>query len=297
MSHLKSLTLIEKACRDIQGFSQMYEKLEKKVTIGGYSRSTLNNYGRSIAKLSLYFGKSPHEIEDDQINDYLYVLAQSQTPSKSYFKHTVYGLRYLYRLLGEDDRAIRLPSLKERKTLPVVLSKQECRELFKAPRLLKHRVFLALIYSAGLRLNEVRLLRIEDIDSGRMQIRVRQGKGRKDRYVVLSELILRGLRKYYRACTPKVYLFNGREKGSPLGRRSVQWIIKQALKHTRITKQVSVHTLRHSFATHLLEDGVDLYTIKEQLGHARIETTLDYLHVARIQRRLAHSPMDTLYKK
>lgn len=146
-------------------------------------------------------------------------------------------------------------------------------------------------------MNEARTMRIRDIDSDRMQIHVRQGKGRKDRYVVLSKYILKGLRKYYLACRPKTYLFHGTKPGEPLGKRSMQWIVSEAVKKTSIRKEVTVHTLRHSFATHLLEDGVDLYTIKEQLGHERIETTLTYLHIAKTTRQLAHSPLDTLYSK
>jgi site-specific recombinase XerD len=130
-----------------------------------------------------------------------------------------------------------------------------------------------------------------------MQIRIRQSKGNKDRYVVLSGFILRGLRKYFRACRPKTYLFNGQKKGQPMGKRSVQWIMRNTVRRAGIKKPVSLHTLRHSFATHLIEDGVDIFTVMEQLGHARIETTLRYIHVARsIKRTDVHSPLDTLYR-
>lgn len=275
----------------------MYEKLLTKITIGGYSKSTLLNYGRSIAKISLYYHKTPLELEDDQIDDFLMLMKQQESPSASYFKHTVYGLRYLFRLFGRDDRAIQLPSLKKDKQLPVVLSKEECRRLFAAPRILKHRVLLALIYSAGLRRSEVIKLKPEDIDADRMQIRIRQAKGRKDRYVVLSETILLGLRKYYKACRPKNWLFNGKQQGNPMAPYAVQWVVREAVKKAGLKKRVTIHTLRHSFATHLLEDGVDLFTIKEQLGHASIQTTLVYLHIAKTERKLCHSPLDTLYKK
>lgn len=171
------------------------------------------NYGRSIAKIALFFGKPPLELEDETINEYLLELKAGEQPSESYFKHTVYGLRYLFRLFGREDRAIKLPPLRRQNQLPVVLSRAECKRLFTAPKLLKHRVMLTLTYSAGLRLSELVALRLEDIDSDRMQIRIRQSKGNKDRYVVLSSFILQGLRKYFQACRPKVYLFNGQTTG------------------------------------------------------------------------------------
>jgi len=293
----RSPTLLQRACEQVPDFTAMYTRLERKIIISGQSTSTLTNYGRSIAKIALYFGKTPLDLSDDQIADYLLMLKQHQCPSPSYFKHTVYGIRYLFRLFGREDRAIELPSLKSEQKLPVVLSKTECRKLFAAPRRLKHRVLLALIYSAGLRLSEVIKLRLEDIDSDRMQIRIRQGKGRKDRYVVLSVLILSGLRKYYQSSCPKKWLFNGRRAGEPLSRRAVQWVMRRAKSQAGINKEVSTHSLRHSYATHLLEDGVDLYTIKEQLGHSSIETTLLYLHIAQTERKLCHSPLDSLYGK
>lgn len=274
----------------------MQKTLEQQVRLNGYSKSTLTNYGRSIAKISLYFGCTPLELEDGQINEYLLELNDSQSPSKSYFKHTVYGLRYLFRLMNRDDRAIRLPSIKRAKTLPVVLSKKECRRLFKAPKLLRHRVLLMLIYSAGLRIAEVCRLKIEDIDSGRMCIHVRQSKGRKDRYVVLSPLMLCGLRKYYQGERPVKWLFNGKQPGTPMSHQGVQWAMREAVKKAGIRKKATVHTLRHSFATHLLEDGLDIMTVKEQMGHTRIESTLDYLHIARISPHRAFSPLDSLYQ-
>ena len=290
-------TLISQACTTVPGFATTWKELERKIVLDGNSNSTLTAYGRSIAQVALHFNKDPLLLKDEQVNEYLYQLNRNGKNSESYYKFAVYGLRYLYRVFGREDKAISLPPLRKKSTLPTVLSKEECRKLFSAPRLLKHRVLLAFIYSAGLRMNEARTLRIEDIDSDRMQIHVRQGKGRKDRYVVLSNYILQGLRKYHISYQPKIYLFNGTKPGEPLGKRSLQWIVSEAAKKTSIRKEVNVHTLRHSFATHLLEDGVDLYTIKEQLGHERIETTLTYLHIAKTTRQLAHSPLDTLYGK
>lgn len=295
MERKKKQTVIERACKSVPGFAEMYNKLERKVILGGLSKSTLYNYGRSIAKVGLYFGKIPLELEDDQLEDYLLMLKDKVNPSESYFKHTVYGLRFLFRLFGREDRAIKLPIMRRRKKLPIVLSQEECRILFKTPRLLKHRVMLSLIYSAGLRMSELKNLRLEDIDRHRMRIHIRQGKFYKDRYVPLSKLILRGLDKYIEAVQPKKWLFNGYESGAPISSRGIQWTMREAVKKSGIQKHAVVHTLRHSYATHLLEMGVDIVTIKNLLGHERIETTMLYLHVARLEPRAAFSPLDKLY--
>lgn len=288
-------TLVEQACKQVPGFQAMYSRLQRKMIINSKSASALTNYSRCIAKVALYFGKPPLELSDEQIEEYLSHLKQKPTPSESYFKQTVYGLRYLFRLYEREARAIKLPAIKKDKKLPVVLSRQECRKLFSAPKHLKHRVLLSLVYSAGLRRSELCNLRIEDIDSDRMQIHVCKGKCNKDRYVVLSSYILKGLKKYRQEYKPVKWLFNGNKPDRKMGASGVRWVMSEAVKKTNIRKKATIHTLRHSFATHLLEDGVDIFTIKEQLGHARIQTTMIYLHVARMKRVMPHSPLDTLY--
>jgi len=222
-------------------------------------------------------------------------MKKEYAPSESYFKHTVYGLRFLFRFLGQKDRAIKMPRVRSKFNLPVVLSKEECKQLFKALEDLKSRILLCLIYSAGLRLNEARMLKWKDIDRSRMQIRIQPGKTRKSRCVMLSGYLVQGLIKYCRQYNPQTYVFNGSHKGEPLPASSIQFIIKNAVAQSGIKKHVTLHTLRHSFATHLLEDGVDIVTIKELLGHSQLRSTLTYLHVAHLQRRNAHSPLDTLY--
>ncbi len=169
--------------------------------------------------------------------------------------------------------------------------------LFAAPELLKHRVMLSLIYSAGLRARELSKLKLADIDSERMMIHIRQSKYNKDRYIPLSPLILDGLRKYCRACNPVEYLFNGNQSGEPLSVRGMQWVLKETVKKCKLQKGITLHTLRHSYATHLLEYGMDIVTIKELLGHERIETTMVYLHVAKPNRTNLFSPFDRLYNK
>lgn len=291
-------TILESACHEIPGFRKLYKELEEKMVLSGQTGSTLNNYGRKLAHISLQFHKLPQDIPEKEINRYLAGLArESKTPSLSNFKHTIYGLRFCYRMLGMREKAIKLPSLKQEHKLPVVLNYQECIAMFKAPELLKHRVLLALIYSAGLRACEASHLKIGDIDSGRMMIHIRQSKFRKDRYVPLSPLILDGLRKYVHACRPAEYLFNGHEPGTPMSIRGMQWALREAVKKCKLQKGITLHTLRHSYATHLLEFGMDILTIKELLGHQRITTTMVYLHVAKPRRTNLFSPLDRLYHK
>jgi integrase/recombinase XerD len=294
----RTFTIVEQACHEISGFRKFFEELEEKMVLSGQARTTLSNYGRKVAHISLHFLKLPQNISEKEINRYLANLARkSKTPSLSNFKHTIYGLRYCYRMLGMNEKAIKLPSLKQEHKLPVVLNYRECIALFKVPELLKHRVLLALIYSAGLRVQEASHLKIGDIDSGRMMIHIRQSKYRKDRYVPLSPLILTGLRKYFHACRPVEYLFNGHEPGTPMSIGGIQWVFREAVKKCKLQKGITLHTLRHSYATHLLEFGMDILTIKELLGHQRITTTMIYLHVAKPRRTNLFSPLDRLYDK
>jgi site-specific recombinase XerD len=208
----------------------------------------------------------------------------------------VYGLRYYYRHVGKTNRAVTLPSLKKEATLPVILNRSELKALFKAPKLLKHRVILTLIYSGGLRRQEAVNLKIPDIDFERKTIHIRRSKYLKDRIVPLSDYIARGLRKYLDAEKPHNYIFNGKEADGRYSINGLSWVMREALKSAGINKKVNLHSLRHSYATHLVEEGVNIITVKELLGHADITTTMIYLHVARLDVIKAHSPLDTLYK-
>ncbi|TXK18375.1 tyrosine-type recombinase/integrase [Pontibacter qinzhouensis] len=258
-----------------------------------------------MAKLALHFDCLPTQLDPDQINDYLYLVKQQHnTPSESYFKFTVYGLRFAFRMEGLKDKLIELPAIKADKRLPVVLSREEVQRLLKAPKLLKHRILLGLLYGCGLRCFEVRNIRLSDLDFNRQMLHVRQGKGKKDRYVPLSQMLIRGLQNYIASEQPGLWLFNGKPEGraggdfdSRYSQAGVQWAVRQARKDAGITKEMNVHTLRHTYATHLLEDGLDIVSIKDLLGHACIQTTMVYLHVAQSGRRKPFSPLDTLYAR
>jgi len=289
-------TIVEKAQATITGFDMAYQKMQQQVALKGQSKSTLENYIRRIAILSLHFGKLPEQVSDDEINEYLASLAlSSKTPSRSNFKHAVYGLRYYFRLMGQNKRAIVLPSLKQDTRLPVILNRAELKELFRTPALLKHRVVLTLIYSAGLRGQEVINLKFSDIDFERKTIHIRQSKYKKDRIVPLSDLMAKGLKKYISAEHPHVWLFNGKEPDGRYSVRGLSWVMRETLRKTSVKKEVNLHSLRHSYATHLLEEGLNIVTLKELLGHAEITTTMIYLHVAQCPFIKPHSPLDTLY--
>jgi integrase/recombinase XerD len=281
----------------------LFNRYKRNLSILGRSEHTFNNYVRHVAAISLHFNELATELEPDQVQDYLYMLQQkSKTPSQTYFKHTVYGLRSLLKSEGLPYSHLQLPQIKQEKKLPVVLSKQEVWRMLNSCTLLKHRILIGLMYGCGLRCMEVRNVRIQDIDYDRKQLRIVRGKGKKDRYVPLSEHMIRGLKAYIAAEKPEDWIFNGQPRGRAGGdfdgrysKRGVNWAIRQACKEAGILKQVSAHTLRHSYATHLLEDGMDIVTLKNLLGHTRIETTLDYLHVAQYSHVKPFSPIDTLF--
>lgn len=289
------VTTLQKAKMLVPGFKEAFVRFDERMVLDQSSKSMHTNYSRNLAHLALHFGRVPHEVSVEEINAYLYRLTVHEKLSISFFKQTVFGLRYWFRLFNLEEKALQMPVIKKNNTLPTVLSKEECRELFIASRSFKHRFLLAFAYSGGLRMNELRHLKIVDIDLQRKQIHIRQGKGKKDRYVILSDYIAQKLPLYLSAVKPQVYLFEGLTPGYVMGERSIQYVINEAVKKTNIQKEVSMHTLRHSFATHLLEDGVDIYSIQRLLGHSDIRTTIVYLHVAQVIPKVAHSPLDTLY--
>jgi len=232
--------------------------------------------------------------------DYLHFCQQQhKTPSASFFKHTVYGLRAVYRLKGLKDKRISLPSIERSKKLPVVLSQSEIKILLRTPKLLKHRLLLGLLYDCGLRSFELRNIELPDLDFDRKMLHIRQGKGRKDRYVPLGNLLIKGLKTYLQSECPQKWLFNGNNpKAEPcqLSQHGVYWVVSETRKKSGINKSITAHTLRHSYATHLLEMGLDIVSLKEVLGHSCIETTMLYLHISQLGRQRTFSPLDRIYK-
>jgi len=182
----KRFTIIEQAMHKVHGFRNIYQQLDDKMRLSGHSDSTLSNYARKLAQISLYFDKLPYEIPEDDINKYLAKVYREKAPSLSDFKFKVFGLRFCYKMMGMHEKTVKLPQIKRDKSLPTVLNHKECKALFAAPDLLKLKELLAFTYSAGLRAGEVSRLKIADIDSERGMIHVRKSKYNKDRYVPLS---------------------------------------------------------------------------------------------------------------
>lgn len=290
------VTIVAQASAKISGFDQLYKEMERSISVSGKSRSTLTNYGRQLAHLALHYNCLPVTLDKDQVLDYLHFVKAKGTPSATFFKFTVYGMRYACKMRGLSYVQFSLPEIERPDKLPVVLSQQEVRDLLKVCTLLKHSILLATVYGCGLRCAEVRQLAIADVDLQRGMLHVRNGKGGKDRYVPLGNMLVRGIKKYLEAEHPHRWLFEG-TNGECLSQRGTQWAVSQAVKKAGIIKDVSTHTLRHSYATHLLEQGLDIVTIKELLGHAAIETTMIYLHIAKPSANTAFSPLDNLYKK
>lgn len=288
------VTIVQQACDKVTGFDQLYKEMERSINISGKSKSTLINYGRQLAHLSLYYSCLPTALDNEQVLDYLHLVKVNGSPSATFFKFTVYGMRYACKLRGLPYEQFSLPSIEHNDKLPVVLNASEVKALMKACDLLKHRLLIGLCYGCGLRCAEVRNLRLGDVDTERGMVHVHQGKGKKDRCLPMGTMLQRGIRSYVNAEKPRQFLFEG-NKGEAYSQRGTQWAISQAVKKAGISKDVTLHTLRHTYATHLLEQGVNILTIKELLGHAHIDTTMIYLHLARPSLNMAFSPMDTLY--
>ncbi len=289
------VTIVQQACNKVTGFKKLYDDLERSLNVSGKSKSTLTNYGRQLAHLALHYNQLPTELDSEQVLDYLHLVKANGSPSATFFKFTVYGMRTACKLRGLPYQQFSLPSIERKDKLPSVLNASEVKALIKSCTLLKHRLLLSLCYGCGLRCAEVRHLRIGDVDTERKMLHVRQGKGGKDRVLPLGDLLCRGIKTYLDAEHPQSFLFAG-NNGDALSQRGTQWIMSQALKKAGIVKEdVSLHTLRHTYATHLLEQGVNILSIKELLSHAHINTTMIYLHLARPVLSRAFSPMDTLY--
>jgi site-specific recombinase XerD len=268
-------------------------KFIQQMQLKGYSSQTIKSYTEAIIALSRYCQTPPDLLSTDQIRQYIQYNITGKKLSRSWLNQFVSALKILYcQVLKRPWSDIDIPSPRKEKKLPVVFSKDEIEALLKVTTNLKHRAMLALAYSSGLRLSEVAALKITDIDSGRMLVRVVQAKGFKDRYSILSPAALTLLREYWRKSRPSSHLFES-SGHKPLACRTLQQIFKKALLKTGIKKQTGFHALRHSFATHLMEQGVSLPIIQQLLGHRSIKTTSVYLHVQQYNVHAVKSPLDS----
>lgn len=287
---------VQNAKDSITGFAQRYEKYYNAMIVSQLSVGTIRGYSSKIALICIEYGKLPEELTKDEITSYLAMLMQrTPTPAESFFIHTVSGLRSYYRIMGLPDRVVDLPGIKRRTKLPVIFSKEEIKRLLQSLGNIKEKAIIAMLYSSGLRVSELCNLEISDIDSDRMTIHVRQSKGRKDRYVPLSYLALKALRLYFKEYRPTKYLFNGSGLGSRMNDCTFRDILQKACVLAGCKKRATCHTLRHSYATHLLEMGENIFTIRDLLGHRYLKSTFIYLHIAQVESKKPFSPLDRLF--
>ena len=246
-----------------------------------YSVKTQQVYVECVSLFARHFRRSPEHLGPEEIRAYQLYLIQEKQVSWSRFNQTVCALRFLYgTTLGKDWIIKHLPFPHKETRLPVILSPAQVSSLLQAISNPRHRMFFTTIYATGLRLSEARRLEVADIDSARNTVRVRQGKGRKDRYVMLSPRLRDLLREYWKTYRPSRLLFPGLDPQRPLAERTLQDALRQAREKAGLSPQVTAHTLRHCFASHLLEAGVNVRVIQLLLGHASLKTTARYTHVA-----------------
>ena len=271
--------------------------LEKELAARKYSPNTIEAYIHYNEEFLKFSGKNPHEVENDDVKDYLFHLVEEKEVSTSTLNTAINALKFYYGEVLKRRFAYEIKRPKKDKKLPVVLSQEEVSRILSSVTNIKHRLILMLIYSAGLRVSEVVKLKPGDIDAERKLIHIKGGKGRKDRYTMLSDIAMESLSLYMNANNPEKWLFPGKKGNTHLTVRSVEKIFEAAVKRAGIAKEVSVHSLRHSFATHLLESGVDLRYIQELLGHKSSKTTEIYTHVSNKDIGKIRSPLDIIFKE
>jgi integrase/recombinase XerD len=274
---------------------RLKDRMRMDMELKNLSRRTIKTYLHWVERFTIHYGKSPEKLGDEEIRGYLHYLLKEKKASQAAMNQAYSALKFFYeKTLHREWNSTKIPRSKIPKKLPVVLSQDEILRIFSATRTLKHLTAFMIIYSGGLRVGELVKLRVTDIDRERMSIRIRQGKGAKDRYTILGERTLEVIQKYWHSYQPQDWLFPGEKKGNYLSVSSIQRGFSGALRRAGISKRASVHTLRHSFATHLLEQGVDLYYIQRLLGHSSQKTTSVYIHVARKNITQIKSPIDFL---
>jgi integrase/recombinase XerD len=274
--------------------SPLRRRMIEDMKIRGFSEKTRSDYVRHVKAFAVFFGCSPHRAGPEDLRRYHLHLAASGVGSAS-INSAVSALRFFFKVtLGRPGVTELMPFIREPQRLPVVLSGSEVAALLRATAGPKYRAALSVAYGAGLRASEVTALKIGDIDSARMTIRVEQGKGRKDRFALLSPCLLTLLRAWWREARPRGWLFPGRDAGQPLTTRQLNRACHQAAEAAGLAKRVSMHTLRHSFATHLLEQKTDVRVIQALLGHKKLETTARYTQVALKTIAAVRSPLEDL---
>jgi site-specific recombinase XerD len=276
------------------------ERTQDYLNLGEYSANTARNYLAELRWLfACYPDTKPSQLTRQMTLDYLLYCSKTLGCSKVKNKMAANAFAFFFRQVLQQPYLLPNILFKAHSArLPSVMSTEEIKTIIDSIANIKHRAVMSFLYSTGMRLNEVACLKIKDIDSMEMRVKVVAGKGKKDRYTLLSYTMLSELRAYWIADKPKEYLFNGKEKGKKYSARSIQHILAQALIKTGLTgKHYTIHTFRHSFATHLLNNGTDLMTIKELLGHSSLQQTMKYLHLSDRHTRKVINPYDLIQEK
>lgn len=275
-------------------------RMQEQLILKSYSPSTISTYLKEMSQLLMMLNQIPaDELTPELLKRYMIYCAEVQHLKENTLHSRINALKFYYeQVLGREKFFWDIPRPKKQLILPKVLGEDEVARLFNALENLKHKAMLFTAYSAGLRVSEIAELKLRDIDSDRMQIRIENAKGKKDRYVNLSPVLLDILRAYVRRYrpAPKEFLFESEQTGEPYPTRTIQRIFQLAREKARISKQVGIHSLRHSFATHMLEKGIDIRYIKDLLGHFSIKTTERYLHVKKEKLVNIISPLDDLWR-
>lgn len=274
--------------------TKLRQKLINDLTLAGYTASTVKDYVGKVCRLAKYYKCSPDTVTPDQIRYFVLYLMNVKKLSPSYIRQTVRGIELFYTLtLKRDWKDLGILRPRGKKKLPVVLSKQEVNAILKATKNLKHRTIFTVMYSGGIRIREVVNLKVTDIESDRMLIKINHGKGGLQRYTLLGKKTLKLLRKYWKVYKPQDWLFpSGQNPNNHLSERTIQKELKKAATRATIKKRVIAHTLRHSFATHLLESGVNLRIIQKLLGHKDVSSTAIYTHVSKETIEKVRCPID-----
>ena len=275
--------------------TELRQKMIRAMELRNLSHHTQRSYLFAVKDLARHYRRSPDQITEEMIDNYLLYLKNEKGRAPASCHIVLTGLRFFYRHVLKKPISTEYCFTNPPRNLPRVLSKQQVWKIIRAPKNLKHRLLLTTTYSAGLRVSETIRLQPKHIDSQRMLIRICQGKGRKDRYTMLSERLLAELRDYYKKCRPKTYLFpSSQKKDKPLSYESVRKVYEKARKNAGVITGAGIHTLRHSFATHLLEAGYDIRKIQVLMGHSKLSTTMIYLHVSRETLSKVPSPLDLI---
>lgn len=274
--------------------SELRTRMDNDMLLRGMAARTRESYVAAVARMARFYRRSPEQISEQEVQAYLLHMLQEEKLSWSTCNIAAHALRFLYHTtLGQDRTQFCIPSAKQPSRLPEVLSQEEIVRLFDSTPHPKHRALLMTTYAAGLRVSEVVNLKLGDIDSDRMSLRVEQGKGAKDRYTLLSARLLEELRSYWSRYRPVLWLFPSRT-GRPLDVSTAQKIYYAAKLRARIAKRGGIHALRHAFATHSLEAGTDVHAIQRLLGHGHISSTMRYFHLAHPTLMAHRSPLDLL---